>query len=215
MRFALPAAVLLSAGCVIAQRPVRVPGGDDAVVLLGSSALGPPLDHLARHPWLAVRKAGQGSWYRWEVGGSPTGGPIEDHGGTGGDVRVHAVWRGADAERAIACLEREGPPWLAALRYRAWPGPNSNTFVDVMLRRCGLRASLPATSIGKDYRGAIGVSWTSEGTGFQIETWLVGLRLGLKEGVEVHVLGLALGIDLWPPAIILPLGPGRLGFDDR
>lgn len=208
-------ALVASAGCVIAQRPVEIPQTDDAVILLGSSALGPPLNHLARHPWLAVKKKGHAEWYRWEVGGYPHGGPIEDHGGSGGDVRVHAVWRGAVAERGIACLEREARPWLDALDYRAWPGPNSNTFVDVMLRRCGLRASLPATSIGKDYRGLIGVSWTSEGTGVQIETWLVGLRVGFFEGIEVHVLGLAFGVDLWPPALILPLGPGRLGFDDR
>jgi len=29
------------------------------------------------------------------------------------------------------------------------------------------------------------------------------------------VLGLSFGVDLWPPALILPLGPGRLGFADR
>jgi hypothetical protein len=207
--------VVALASCVIGQRPVRAPGGTDAVVLLGSSALGPPINHMARHPWLAVRKAGSTEWYRWEVGGNPNGGPVDDFGGTGGDVRVHKVWRGAKAEKAIKCIEREAPPWLQGLDYRAWPGPNSNTFADVMMRRCGLRASLPATSIGKDYRGAIGVSWTSEGTGFQIETWIVGLRLGLKEGVELHFFGMAFGIDLWPPAIIVPLGPGRLGFDDR
>lgn len=214
---ALRPAALFAAltGCVIAQRPVRIPPGDDAMIILASSALGPPMNHMARHPWLAARKRGETEWYRWEVGGNPHGGPLEDFGGTGGDVRVHEVWRGAEAERGIACLEREAPPWLDALEYRAWPGPNSNTFADVMMRRCGLHASLPATSIGKDYRGVLGVSWTSEGTGFQIESWLVGVRLGLKEGVEVHVLGLAVGVDLWPPALILPLGPGRLGFDDR
>ena len=207
--------VAATAACVIARRPVQVPPGDDAIVILASSALGPPLNHLARHPWFAVRAKGAAEWQRWEVGGSSSGGPFDDYGGTGGDVRVHGVWRGAEAERAIACLAREAPPWLKALDYRAWPGPNSNTFGDVMLRRCGLHASLPVTSIGKDYRGLVGVSWTSEGTGFQIETWLVGVRLGLREGVEVHVLGMGFGLDLWPPAIILPFGPGRLGFDDR
>ena len=41
------------------------------------------------------------------------------------------------------------------------------------------------------------------------------LRVGLFEGVEVHALGLAFGVDLWPPALIVPLGGGRLGFADR
>ena len=56
---------------------------------------------------------------------------------------------------------------------------------------------------------------TSEGTGLQLETPVLGLEIGLEEGIEVHVIGLSFGIDLWPPAIILPLGPGRIGFADR
>ncbi len=64
-------------------------------------------------------------------------------------------------------------------------------------------------------RGWFGASWTTEGTGFQVESPVLGLRLGLKEGVEVHVLGLPFGVDLWPPAIILPIGVGRLGIADR
>jgi len=32
---------------------------------------------------------------------------------------------------------------------------------------------------------------------------------------DLHLLALAFGIDLWPPALILPIDPGRLGFDDR
>ena len=96
-----------------------------------------------------------------------------------------------------------------------FPGPNSNTFGDEMLRRCKLHASLPATSVGKDWRGWIGAGVTSEGTGVQLETPIFGIKLGLKEGIEIHVIGLSFGIDLWPPAIIVPLGPGRLGFADR
>ena len=82
-------------------------------------------------------------------------------------------------------------------------------------RWCGLHASLPATAVGKDFRGLAGITRTSGGTGFQIETPLVGVKLGLKEGIEIHLLTLGFGVDFWPPALILPLGPGRLGFDDR
>jgi hypothetical protein len=78
-----------------------------------------------------------------------------------------------------------------------------------------MRAELPPTSIGKDYRGAIGVSRTTGGTGVQLETPVVGLRIGLTEGVQLHVFGLAIGVDWWPPAIVLPVGEGRLGFADR
>ncbi len=215
MRLAALAFAAASLGaCVVASRPLRAPAGDEAAVLLLTGGLAPPIDQIARHPWFAVRLAGETSWRYVEVGG---GGVSDDPfvNEPYVDVVLHGVWRGARAERAIACLAREAPPWLRALRYRAWPGPNSNTFADVMLRRCGLRASLPATSIGKDWRGGFGAGVTSEGTGVQVETPLLGLKLGLKEGVEVHVLGLSLGLDLWPPAIILPIGPGRLGFADR
>lgn len=44
---------------------------------------------------------------------------------------------------------------------------------------------------------------------------VVGLKLGLSEGIEVHIWTLALGLDLWPPALIVPVGDGRLGFADR
>ena len=221
----LALAVALSA-CVVNQRTVAVPETDEAVVIVGSAALGQPMDGIARHPWVALREAGGTRWERWEVMCCPNSSPLStvnkssieptsDYGGGGGDVRFHGVWTGARAERAIECIRREAPRYPHRNKYRAWPGPNSNTFVDYMIRTCDLDVDLAAPSIGKDYRGLLGVSWTSGGTGFQVETPVVGLKLGLTEGIEVHLLGMAIGIDLWPPAIIVPVGPGRIGFDDR
>lgn len=217
MRVGLALAVIVAlgaAGCALGQRRLVAPPNDQATVLLITGGLGRPIEKIARHPWFAVRRAGEEEWRFWEVGGGGGGTDPFDNSPYLEPV-LHGVWRGAAAERAIACLEREAPKWLGALRYRAWPGPNSNTFGDVMLRRCGLHASLPANAIGKDYRGKLGASWTTEGTGFQIETWILGVRLGLKEGIAVHVIGLEIGIDLWPPALLIPLGSGRLGIADR
>jgi len=206
-------AAALATSCVIAPRKLRAPPNDQATVMLISGGLAHPMDEIARHPWFAVRRAGEQSFRFIEVGGGGGEDPFQNSPYV--DPILHEVWRGAEAERAIECLEREAPPWLNALDYWPYPGPNSNTFGDVMLRRCDLHASLPATSIGKDYRGWFGAGVTSEGTGVQIETPLLGLKVGLQEGIEVHVIGLAFGVDFWPPAIILPLGPGRLGFADR
>ncbi|MCX5741130.1 MAG: DUF3750 domain-containing protein [Proteobacteria bacterium] len=173
------------------------------------------MDGIARHPWFAVRRAGAVDWQVFEVGGGGTEpDPFRAH-HSYLDPIVHAVWRGAEAERAAACLERVSDPWKRQLRYRFYPGPNSNTYGDAMLRACKLHASLPSTSVGKDWRGAFGANVTTEGTGVQVETPILGFRIGFFEGVEVHVLGLAIGVDLWPPAIIVPLGPGRIGFADR
>lgn len=203
-----------ASACTIGRRPLTIPPNDQPTVLLISGGLGHPIEEIARHPWFATRRAGEAEWRFWEVGGGGGGeDPFDNPPYL--DPVLHGIWRGGEAEAAIACLEREAPPWLEALRYRLWPGPNSNTFGDVMLRRCDLHASLPVTAIGKDYRGWIGVTWTTEGTGVQIETPLVGLRVGLQEGIELHLLGFGFGVDLWPPAIILPLGEGRLGIADR
>ena len=98
--------------------------------------------------------------------------------------------------------------------YWVWPGPNSNTYADAVLRECGIHVDLPPTCVGKDFRSWLGASFTSGGTGFQIESPLVGLRLGLTEGIELHVFALAFGIDFWRPALILPFEDGRLGFAD-
>ncbi len=214
MRVALVLGVCsaMASACVIGKRPLKTPTTDKAVVMVVSGAMPQPITEIARHAWFAVKPAGSDRWRRIEVG-TRSSNPLDDYGG--GDVRIHGIWTGKKAEKAIECLVEHGPAWIRKLDYLPWPGPNSNTFVDVMLRKCDLHVDLPATSIGKDYRGLLGASWTSGGTGFQIESPIVGLKLGLTEGVEIHVFGLAVGIDLWPPAIIVPLGGGRIGFDDR
>ena len=98
--------------------------------------------------------------------------------------------------------------------YRTWPGPNSNTFVAHVARAVPeLRVDLPPTAIGKDYLpdGAVAARSPS-GTGVQLSLFgLLGLLVGLEEGIEVNVLGLTLGVDVMAPALKLP-GIGRLGL---
>jgi len=204
-------------GCAIGQRSLAQPANDVTTVALLTGTLGHPLDGIARHPWFAVRRPGETEWHVYEVGGGGTeDDPFRHHHPYGNPI-LHKVWRGEAGERAAACIERVSDDVRNRIErdYIFYPGPNSNTFGDVVLRRCKLSASLPATSVGKDWRGIIGAGVTSERTGLQVETPLVGVKLGLKEGVEVHLMGLSIGVDVWPPAIILPLGPGRLGFADR
>jgi hypothetical protein len=204
-------------GCVIASQSLTPPSNEATTVALLTGTLGPPMNDIARHPWFAVRRKGETAWRVYEVGGGGTEtDPFHDHAPYQKPI-VHKVWRGDDAEDAATCVEREGPKAKDYIetRYVFYPGPNSNTFADIVLRKCKLHASLPSTSVGKDWRGLIGAGVTTEGTGLQLETPLVGVKVGLKEGIELHVLGLSIGIDLWPPAIIVPLGPGRLGFADR
>jgi hypothetical protein len=215
MRLLVP--VVAATGCIVAKQSLVMPPNDETTVALFSGGLGHPMEGIARHPWFAVREQGQDDWNIFEVGGGgTTDDPAKNHPYV--DPIVHKVWRGADAVRAAECIKRVGPEVKSDIerKYIFYPGPNSNTYGDVVLRRCKLSASLPSTSVGKDWRGwFVGGGITSERTGVQLETAVLGLKIGLKEGVEVHVIGLSIGIDLWPPAIILPLGPGRLGFADR
>jgi hypothetical protein len=207
--------VLALGGCVVFPRSLEPPPNDETTVLLVTGTLGGPMEGIARHPWFAVRRAGHTEWRIYEVGGGGAPPPFTQS--AYGNPIVHKVWRGEVGERAADCVERVGPEVSRDIerRYLFYPGPNSNTFGDVVLRRCKLSAGLPSTSVGKDWRGLVGAGLTSERTGVQLETPVVGVKLGLKEGIELHVLGLSIGIDLWPPAIIVPLGPGRLGFADR
>ena len=215
MRWLAP--LVLTTGCIVAKQSLTMPPNDETTVALLTGTLGHPLDGIARHPWFAVRKKGEHDWHIYEVGGGGTEDDPFLHHTSYGEPILHKVWRGEEAAAAAVCLEKYGHAEREDIQqhYVFYPGPNSNTYGDRMLRRCGLHASLPATSVGKDWRGLVGGGVTSEGTGLQLETPLLGIKLGLKEGFELHVIGLAIGFDLWPPAIILPLGPGRIGFADR
>jgi hypothetical protein len=100
--------------------------------------------------------------------------------------------------------------------YHVWPGPNSNTFTAYLARAVPeLRLELPATAIGKDYvewRQVLSKSPSGTGVQFSLKGY-GGLLAGLEEGVELNVLGLTAGVDLYPPALKLP-AVGRIGFSD-
>jgi hypothetical protein len=217
-RSVLPLALVpILGGCIVAKQSLTMPDNSETTIALVTGTLGHPMDGIARHPWFAVRKKGETTWHVYEVGGGGTeDDPFTKHSPYLKPI-VHKVWRGEEADAAVDCIDREGRKWTSYIEshYVFYPGPNSNTFGDRVLRACKLSASLPSTAVGKDWRGLIGGGVTTERTGLQLETPVVGVKVGLKEGVEVHVIGLSFGIDLWPPAIIVPLGPGRIGFADR
>lgn len=101
--------------------------------------------------------------------------------------------------------------------YRLWPGPNSNSYISYLIRRNEhVKIELPPHAIGKDWlaNGSVLTSSPSK-TGFQVSLLgVLGLTAGLGEGFEVNVLGLNFGIDLYTPALKLPL-LGRFGWQDK
>ncbi|MBI3724547.1 DUF3750 domain-containing protein [bacterium] len=129
-----------------------------------------------------------------------------------GPFQIEKEWHGEEAWEIVRSLEA---PWEYpdCDVYLPWPGPNSNTYAAWVLKSSGARADMHPRAVGKDFLGPFFLDTTTTGTGIQCETPLVGFKVGLLDGVEVHLFSLTLfGVSLTPPAIKTPLG--RIGFDD-
>lgn len=174
---------------------------------------------LAHHSWIVVKEAGAARYTRFDkVGwGSPvrTDGWPADGRWYGNPPELVLALDGDEAARLIPRIRAavQAYPYRGWGDYRAWPGPNSNTFVAyVMAEVPELRVALPPTALGKDWRPASDVfGLTPSRTGIRVQFGGVfGVSLGWVEGVELNVLGLVSGVDLRRPALKLP-GWGRLG----
>jgi len=198
------------------------PAPSGPVVQLRSAPMPTALAYIARHHFFVVFDPAEGQWHRWELwqhadaGGLSWGhvhrdllGPDSDVGG--GAPRVEREWHGSDARALLAVLRRPGD-YPHRNTYVAVPGPDCNTYVAWVLREAGVSADLDPRALGKDYLGPVGVARTTTGTGVQAETSLLGVKVGVQDGVELHFVNFTGGINTWPPAIKTPLG--RMGFDE-
>ena len=123
---------------------------------------------------------------------------------------------GEKAEAAIPVIHEAALSYPYKGTYTIWPGPNSNTFISHIIRRVPeLGVELPSSAIGKDWLSDGGIfAYSETGTGVQLSLYgLLGFTIGLGDGIEMDILGLSFGVDLWRPAIKLPF-VGRLGFPD-
>ncbi|WP_141732876.1 DUF3750 domain-containing protein [Oligoflexus tunisiensis] len=181
--------------------------------------------YFAVHTWVATKDRNAPAYTTYHVtsfGLRRTGSTIQvredvpDRRWYGAEPDLLYELKGPKAERAIKQIKAAVQSYPYHNFYRAWPGPNSNTFVSHIIRESPeLRFELPPHAIGKDWIGTgdlVGVSET--GTGVQFSLFgLLGLTMGLGEGIEVNLLGLSLGVDILRPALKLPL-VGRLGMRD-
>jgi hypothetical protein len=175
---------------------------------------------FAVHSWIVVKEKGAARYTRYDY--TAWGEPIRINGFAadgrwfGGTPDIIAAADGEAADHMIPKIRAavEGYGWRSYGDYRAWPGPNSNTFVTAMLAAVPeLQAALPPTAIGKDfpYDGDM-FGLTPSRTGIRVSlAGYLGLSVGWIEGVEINFLGAVFGLDLRRPAVKLP-GLGRVGF---
>jgi hypothetical protein len=174
---------------------------------------------FAVHTWIVVKDRGASRYSRYDY--TAWGEPIRVNG-----FAADGRWFGALPQAVVSVDGQEAERLIPKIRsvidtyrfraygdYSAWPGPNSNTFVQAVLDAVPeLKAVLPPTAIGKDYpyRGEwYGLTPSRTGAFVSLGGYL-GLTIGWVEGIEVNFLGGVLGLDIRRPALKFP-GIGRLG----
>ena len=194
-------------------------GGKAAVVRIFAAQTVRWSGIFATHSWIVFKPAGATGYTRYDY--TAWGDPVRLN-GFEPDGRwfgqAPAVVFAADGEAAEAMIPRmqaaiSDYAWRKQGDYRAWPGPNSNTFVQAVMDGVPqIRTALPPTAIGKDYPyDGRWLRWTASGTGIRLTLGgYVGVTLAWVEGVELNILGGVAGLDLRRPAIKLP-GLGRFG----
>lgn len=182
--------------------------------------------YFATHPWVAWKRKADAQYtvaqvYSWghEVRGSTINveQDVPDRHWFSNPPEILFTVQGDEADRIIAHVEKLIENYPHKNRYVIWPGPNSNTFVDYIVRNTpGITVELPPHAIGKDYLPNGGLFAKSPtGTGIQMSVLgILGFTVGLGEGIEVNLLGLNFGFDLLRPALKLPF-VGRVGMRDK
>ncbi len=177
---------------------------------------------FAVHPWIIYKRAGEQAYTRYDVVGwrrpevVQRNYAVADGLWYGATPRLLVDHRGASAAGMIGDIEAAVASYPYASEYRSYPGPNSNTFLAHIGREVpALKLDLPANAIGKDYRPLtqpVGLSSSGAGVQFSL-LGLLGMSIGVQEGLELNLIGLNFGLDLNRPALRLPF-VGRLGWDD-
>jgi len=172
------------------------------------------------HTWVAVKRSGAPEWtvhevvgwrLRWSSSVVVERQRAPDGRWFGAEPELYAERRGAGVDALIDRIEQAVQSYPYAGEYRAWPGPNSNTFTAWITRAVPeLEVDLPATAIGKDYLGGSIVGSAPSGRGVQVSLLgLFGVAVSAVDGVEINLLGLNFGVS--PSGLKLPM-VGRIGF---
>lgn len=173
----------------------------------------PVVARFARHTWLDYRENRESPWRRVEIVNESSGLIHRDL--APGEFEKKTRW--GEKVVVLGQASGKGNPNYArdiatfaenydARVYRAFPGPNSNTFAENLIRNVdGVSAVLDHNAMGKEWGFHLGR--TAGGSGVEVQTPVLGLALGVREGIELNVLGFSGGISLFPPAVKIPILP--------
>jgi hypothetical protein len=203
----------------LAPDPARTP---EAVIQVYAAPAVSWRGIFAVHSWLVIKSAGAQRYTRYEVVGFGVadGAPAvrvdrmgPDNYWFGANPKIVLDRRGAGVDAMIDKVRAAVASYPYPHEYRAWPGPNSNTFMAYIARQVPeLGLNLPSNAIGKDFLpGGVVFAAAPSGSGYQVSVYgVIGVIIAVDEGVELNLLGLNLGIDITAPALKLP-AIGRLG----
>lgn len=177
---------------------------------------------LSVHSWIVIKRPGEANYERYDkVGwGMPirrNGYPADAHWYSNRPFFVHSI-TGEEAGRLIPQIDAAigNYPWRNNGGYRIWPGPNSNSFVAHVLREVpGIGIRLPPNATGRDYApGFAAFRLAPDWRDLHVTLGgLAGFAVGVRSGLEVHLLGLVAGVDFVNPALKVP-ALGSVGIAD-
>ncbi|MDX1799862.1 MAG: DUF3750 domain-containing protein [Marinobacter sp.] len=166
---------------------------------------------FAVHTWIASKRTDADHYTVYDVTGwgestVRTRADLPDRAWYGNSPRLLADIRGTKAARLIPQIQAAVRRYPYPDYYRAWPGPNSNTFVAWVIREVPeLQVALPNTAIGKDFLPGGLVASTPSGSGYQVSLGgYAGVLASVHEGLEVNLLGLSFGLNPQALGIKLP-----------
>lgn len=203
----------------LAPDPAKTP---DAVIQVYAARAVAWRGIFAVHTWVALKPSGALHYTRYDVVGFGVdqGAPAirvnrmgPDNYWFGAKPKVILDRRGLGVDALIAKVQAAIASYLYPHEYRAWPGPNSNTFMAYIARSVPeLGLALPANAVGKDFLcGGAVFAPAPSATGYQVSLYgLAGVLVARDEGIEIDLLGLDFGIDFARPGLKLP-GIGRVG----
>lgn len=183
----------------------------------------PYISRIAVHYWFVISQNfnNQTKIERWEIWQKANAGPhswghlhknlLPPQSGVGcGDSWVEKQWTGAEAEILSRIIQNSPHSYQHKHLYRYWPGPNSNTYIQWVLRQAKINYLPGPLGIGKDYLGLVGFKRYNKIIHFSSP--LIGLKFNWPTEFEIHLLTLSFGLSIKPFSFKTPFGIYHLPF---